>query len=238
MSTATTPPQQEHRRQTDECDHPDCSSSYAIQDGVAGHCSQDCADRHRGHRFLNTLRFDHRYCATCFARLKDVHTPTDDWRERKQEPVEIALDQGGEFVDAGDGTLELDATACEYETTIDPDAVSGFQSFTSAGTIGEVREETADGLPDDTRQGTICAVCGNASLSMADDILRRGDIKAVARNLIAAARDVYAEGQTEHKLTRGVFVRVLREHHQQSGGLDFALAVGRALHARSGDCDD
>lgn len=150
MSTAPYSPQQEHHQETDDCDHPDCSHKYAIRDGVAGHCSQDCADRHRGHRghrFLNTLRYDHRYCATCFARLKDVHTPSGDWRDRKRDPVETALDQSAEFVDAGDGTLELDATACEYETTIGPRAVSGSQSFTSAGTIGEVHKETQEGMP-------------------------------------------------------------------------------------------
>ncbi|MCF2208650.1 hypothetical protein KVP02_13490, partial [Halobacterium salinarum] len=193
--------------------------------------SQDCADRHHGHRFLNTLRYDHRYCATCFARLKDVHSPSENWQTRKREPVEIALEQGGKFVAAGDGTLELDATACEHHQTIDPEQVTGFQSFTSAGTIGEVRKETPAGMPDDTRQGTICSVCGNASLSESDDILRRADIKAVARNLLAAARSVYAEGQTEHELTDQVFVRVLREQHEESGGLDFALAAGRGIHA-------
>jgi len=225
---------QQVRDRRDECDHDACDASYRIVDGVAGHCSQECAHRHRGRAFLNTFRFDHRFCATCFAQLKDVDSPSDHWRNRKQDPVEYAIEQGGKFVDAGGGELVLDATDCEHQKTIDPEQVTGFQSFREHGTIGLVHHETPAGVPNETRRGTICDACGNATLTEADDILRRSNLKLVVQNLLAAGEAVYDEGQTDHELTPAALVDELRRQFDADGELDFALAVGVSIHATGG----
>lgn len=236
MSLAS-PPQHnlETGVQHDDCDHPDCTASYPVTDGVAGHCSQRCADRHRGQRFLNTLQHDHRYCGTCFARLKDVHSPSDQWRSRKQSPLEYAVDQGGRFVDAGGGTLALDATDCGHKQTIDPGQVTGFQSVSEHGTIGLVLEEAPDGAPNETRPGTICDNCGNATRNEVDDILRRRNIKTTVENLLEGARDVREEGQTTHSPAKDVLVATLREQYDTSGEFDLPRAVGRAINTGGGE---
>lgn len=238
MSLASTPQHDLEQRVHDDCDHPDCSQSYQVTDGVAGHCSQRCADRHRGQKYLNTFRHDHRYCATCFARLKDVHSPGDDWRARKKSPLEYAVDQGGRFVDAGGGELVLDATDCGHKQTIDPDQVTGFQSVSEHGTIGLVLEETPDSTPNETRPGTICGACGNATLIESDDILRRRNIKTTVENLLEAAREVREEGQTTHSPTKEVLVARLREQYDTSGEFDFPRAVGRAINATEAEADE
>jgi len=43
-----------------------------------GYCSEECYHRERGERFLNVLKFDHRFCHSDFRRLKEVERPTDE----------------------------------------------------------------------------------------------------------------------------------------------------------------
>ncbi|SEV88249.1 Acylphosphatase [Halobacterium jilantaiense] len=100
-----------------------------------------CANRHGGRRLLNLVRDDHRYCYTCFSRLKDIQEPTEEWRTRKSTPQKIALDQGASFEQAAGGSLILDATACGYGKIIDPESVTGCQYATERATTGEVRVE-------------------------------------------------------------------------------------------------
>jgi hypothetical protein len=63
--------------ETDECDHPDCTTEYTPVKGVDGHCSPECAQRHRGHRLLKLLKHDHRFCYTCFRQLKEIDRPPE-----------------------------------------------------------------------------------------------------------------------------------------------------------------
>lgn len=79
---STTP----HRPESVECSHPDCPSTYPLSEDVNGHCSRECALRHRGYRLLELIKHDHRFCYTCFARLKEVDPIPEEVR-RNMEPV-------------------------------------------------------------------------------------------------------------------------------------------------------
>lgn len=72
--------------ETASCSHPNCAESYPLSEDVDGHCSQQCVQRHRGQRLLNLVKHDHRFCFTCFARLKEIEAIPDEVR-RDMEPV-------------------------------------------------------------------------------------------------------------------------------------------------------
>jgi len=62
---------------TAECEH--CSGERDMYDSVEGSfCSKECYHKHRGGKFLNTLKYDHRYCHGCLSQLKEVERPTDE----------------------------------------------------------------------------------------------------------------------------------------------------------------
>lgn len=42
------------------------------------YCSADCYYREKGRKALKNLEKDHRYCRTCFAKVKDLEKPDDD----------------------------------------------------------------------------------------------------------------------------------------------------------------
>jgi hypothetical protein len=91
MSVTVTP------AETDECDHPDCSVKYAIPNAVGGYCSQECADRHAGHRLLQHLQRDHRICWSCWRPRKEIERPTDEQR-RQLDPVTDQAVVGYEYL--------------------------------------------------------------------------------------------------------------------------------------------
>lgn len=42
------------------------------------YCSRKCYYRHKGHKALKNVEKDHRFCRTCFARVKEIEDPPDD----------------------------------------------------------------------------------------------------------------------------------------------------------------
>ena len=90
MSIATHPT--ETRPQSDgesyDCASADCSFEFPAGDGVRGsYCSHECSLRAEGRRLLNVLKHDHRYCYTCFRRLKDTENAAPKWRRERLGPV-------------------------------------------------------------------------------------------------------------------------------------------------------
>jgi len=234
MSTAPTPSQpQVSDRVTYDCAAEGCDEERHPETSVKGsYCSQACYLRSRGRSFLNTLRDDHKFCYTCFARLKTIQAPDDEWRNRKREPVEIAAEQGGRFIHEDDGTIRFDATDADLVKLCDPDAVTGYQSHTEHAAIGEKTDPRGDGLPDDTQLGTICGVCGNTTLNECSDVLRQSeDVATIARHVIAAAGEVCKSGQTDDEFNDVAFVRELRRQNRTQENFDYVLAVGRGLEA-------
>jgi len=68
MSTANTYPET-------ECVQ--CGTTFDIGFN-AEYCSEECVYRSRGESILNLLKHDHRHCAGCFSKLKEVSRPTDE----------------------------------------------------------------------------------------------------------------------------------------------------------------
>lgn len=219
-----------------DCQYDNCDADEPAGTHPHGaYCSQACADRDRGQGLINTLVTNHRFCGTCFARLKHVDSPTEDWRRKKQEPVEIAAEQGGRMIHEDDGSLRFDATPADLEMLCDPDSVTGFQHLTENASLGLLHKETPEGMPDGTRVGVICGVCGNASLNEEHAFLRTQNVTAVVEQFTAAAQVSFEKGDAEHALDEARFKLELRDHYKETGELDVALAAGRALHAASGD---
>jgi len=236
MSIATNSPVHELRSQTYNCEHDPCQGVRTAQGSVQGsYCSHECYLRAQGQALLNVIKHDHRYCYTCFRRLKDVHRPSEEWQDRKTQPVEIALDQGAEFTSGPDGILELDASECVYRKAIDPESVIGFQHWGEHATHGEVRIERPDGVPDDTRIGLVCT-CGQTNHADRDDIIQGADIKAVVEHLHATLEALGEEGQHSTHVDLDTLVDVLYAQYQHDPGYDFPLAVGIAAEA-DGDRD-
>ena len=66
-------------RVQDTCAHPDCEVEFDVTEAVRGsYCSEACYYRHHGEKILRKLETDHRYCASCGRKLKDIEPSTDD----------------------------------------------------------------------------------------------------------------------------------------------------------------
>jgi hypothetical protein len=69
MST-TTAERQDYTCSADRCDNDQPAGGV-----VNGYCSRECYDRSRGRDLLTDIRQDHRFCAACFRRKKEVEKP-------------------------------------------------------------------------------------------------------------------------------------------------------------------
>jgi hypothetical protein len=82
MSIANTPSQPSESADY-PCERDGCTNTYTAEEAVAGsYCSPACHQRERGRDLLNVFQHDHRWCYTCFRRLKRV-TDVPEWRRRR-----------------------------------------------------------------------------------------------------------------------------------------------------------
>jgi hypothetical protein len=57
------------------CNADDCSAPRP-RDGVeGGYCSRECYDRSRGRDHIRRIKHDHRFCAACFRKKKEIEKP-------------------------------------------------------------------------------------------------------------------------------------------------------------------
>lgn len=54
-----------------------CNSEYDTGYN-SEYCSEDCCFRSKGRSILNLIKYDHRFCNACFAKLKEIERPTDE----------------------------------------------------------------------------------------------------------------------------------------------------------------
>lgn len=60
------------------CHNPACGEYRNPEKSVRGsYCSAECYFRHRGHKALKNLEKDHRFCRTCFGRVKEIEDPPE-----------------------------------------------------------------------------------------------------------------------------------------------------------------
>lgn len=83
MSAHTHPTPDQQDQPTYPCEREGCAEEYLATATVRGsYCSLDCYHRAKGAKALSAIRRDHRFCATCYAKLKDVETPSADDLDR------------------------------------------------------------------------------------------------------------------------------------------------------------
>lgn len=125
-----------------ECHNPACESlgrKWEFHHGK--YCSNACEIRHRGHRALKSLKYDHQRCFTCMRQLKTVEDPKPDF-EFAERGHGWTIDEDGE------PTLEF------YSQEVTRTAAVGFQDLTEHATKGEKNRG------DRVITGTICGRCG------------------------------------------------------------------------------
>lgn len=61
---------------TAECSFDDCDDTVPEHGGVRGqYCSRDCRYRDVAAGLLETIRYDHRFCASCYRQIREVYPP-------------------------------------------------------------------------------------------------------------------------------------------------------------------
>ena len=87
---ATSPPGQSHDIQ--QCEH--CDGHYPLSIGFNRRfCRRECKFRALAQRLLDGVRYDHKYCANCHKRLKDISPPAVSRKsaEKGRSPPECAI---------------------------------------------------------------------------------------------------------------------------------------------------
>jgi hypothetical protein len=207
--------------ETDECDLDSCVEEYRIGHAVGGFCSMGCLHRNKGAGVLRKIRFDHRWCATCFRPIKEVSRPPNRWVENKASKVQAALDAGAEFKAVG-GDLTLDASACESARPTAVDAVIGTQ-YQTEHTVWAT-DDVGEGLGNRRLRQRWACECGNIDPSHRDQTLEDVELDQLVARLFWCLEDLEAEGTIHRRPDKGALFSSLREAWR-----DWELAVGRAL---------
>ena len=97
MSTASSPASQSSLQ--DEkyvCQY--CDDEFLRDDGYSSnYCSAKCRYNAAAHGILKTIRFDHRFCGSCFRKLKEVHDPPPDDSPKKMSQKFSDFDRWGKW---------------------------------------------------------------------------------------------------------------------------------------------
>jgi hypothetical protein len=96
MSIATRHSAPEPRSDIYDCKHEPCTGVVTPVDAIEGYCSRECQLRDRGQRLLNLIQHDHRFCYTCFRKLKEVYN-VPEWRRRRIDPVTESVVTGFQY---------------------------------------------------------------------------------------------------------------------------------------------
>lgn len=130
------------RSPTVECNYSECDTHGRRWEFHHGeYCSNECEQRQQGREVTRALRFDHRWCFTCYQRLKEINPPKPDF--------EFTANGHGWTRDA-DGNITLQYYSQEVTRT----AAVGFEFLTEFAGKGEKQRD------ERVITGTICEHCG------------------------------------------------------------------------------
>jgi len=191
------------------------------------YCGSDCYHAAEGAEVLAEIVADHRICASCFAVIRDIVTPPEEWVASKASRVRAALDDGAEYVAAPNGEPVLDCTDCDTPSRpVSSDAVIGFQNATD-NTLLVTDIEPRDGERQwrARRRGRWGCRCGNIDHRDRVKVLERVERERVVLNLLYVLLVYYHEDRIESRPHRNRLFDTLREHGRQ-----WDLAIGRALN--------
>jgi hypothetical protein len=108
------------RQRQYECHFADCDERRTPHSSVAGSfCSPECAARHEGRQFLRAVRYDHRFCRSCWRQRKEIERPTDEARRGKGRftaEAMIGFEHPTRHVNRGPYGLECECGAVDHDT--------------------------------------------------------------------------------------------------------------------------
>lgn len=186
---------------TDECEY--CGEEFAIIAAVEGnYCSTGCFYREKGERVLNQIKSDHRICATCFRRIKEVEYPPGD--------ISVAVPTP----DPPHGDGDTDGVK---------DVLIGYQ-YPTPSTEFAIDDTSTDAYRVQERRRWSCE-CGTVDPSERDDILEDVEIEAIVPNLLQTLRFLERSGAIQQRPQKDRLFEALREEWR-----DWAFAIGRALY--------
>ncbi|OYR76127.1 hypothetical protein DJ71_18535 [Halorubrum sp. E3] len=217
-----------------ECSYSNCDEIFTKGMGIrSSFCSVACFYRHRGRNALNKIESDHRFCATCFRRVKTTSEPSEDWADRGASPMDAALANGAVLANAG-GEITLDATECSDARPTATDSAVGYQYPTPETTF--VVDIVAGENPYSRieRGGWGCR-CGNVDLGERHAVLEDVEIDTILPSLwrclvtlveagAIGPDDVDVNAQLKERLLRGA-----REHWR-----DWEFTIGYTLYGAGG----
>lgn len=211
MSTTAT-----ERPVSRQCDRDACDESYRAGTGHAGYCSDRCWAWGRADQLLDTVRNDHRFCASCFRRLRTITPPPDE---------------------AFFGTNQVTARAAigwamaEPETTrVDGEVLTLEQTPTGLEAVATDRLTR--------RQGCSCGTTHHTTTERST--LTKRECIAHAKRLSTALTDLRNDGVHDDVHDRDLFLDAVRKHKSTDRGTYNdayvfwrGLAIGLLAAARS-----
>lgn len=179
----------------------------------------DCHEAHRREKaandLLDKLRHSHKYCGTCFHRIKHVYRPDNpelpDCFVGYQHPTPHA--ESGETYRIEREMVDPEPSPSDgaHYSYDDPDADDRLVDLDYLRNDVDGEPELLETVVDDNRLGTVCA-CGNVQHSHEDEIIRNQQPFVVADALIDRLREFGAahkinELQLFDELVHGATVR-------------------------------
>lgn len=195
------------RATTDECKH--CNTS--IETFYApGYCSEYCFYASKGGNVLETnVTNDHKFCSTCFRKIKSVSRP---------------------------GNVRVHTPPADHPgaTAQDKNLFIGWQYPTPNMEIAEASIGGSDGdrlvRPERLGYTRWSCCCGNVDPGERDGILEDIELDTIVANLYRSLQDCYDRGAIDHAPDWAELQAALREEWR-----DWAYAAGRALHVGPDD---
>lgn len=105
MSSASAPYTQNQGQSQSNTDSPHeqctcqyCDDEYRLVDGYnRNYCSLKCRYNSAAHGVIRTIRFDHRFCGSCFRKLKEIDAPVSNETPKKMSQRFRDADQWGTY---------------------------------------------------------------------------------------------------------------------------------------------
>lgn len=169
-----------------------CENEYDYYEGYSGdHCSSECYYHDEAADIVTQLRYDHRYCATCYRKLKDVYPPG-----RKATSSLVVYD------DAADSPGDDDYAFMKEDV---PDCAIGRaypRPHTVRAQAETLRPNHYDPDPDPVavdlgRMRSTCK-CGVTHHSTIERPITKDEAIEAAKHLSDAVDDLYRTGDHDH----------------------------------------
>jgi hypothetical protein len=171
-----------HTTESYTCSH--CDGERSPETSVRGSfCSAACYYRHRGTKALHAIRQDHRFCGSCFRRIKTTSRPAERTLQRQQVSLLVR------------------------------EAFVGYQDRTEHATVGvDEFDRDAERNHALRVEGTrLSCRCGTVDPQDEHEVLRDLDTRATVISLWRALVALERDGTLQQRPTRGDYFDAFRE---------------------------